>query len=125
MDKIEKKDHVEPIKQQIDEALKEIEKLKNQTSTIRNAAELETFEKEIAKKTDKLAALFTAKVIQESLDSDEMKQQSSELVKSMPQRMENQGLRNVTIMPSRGGAVTVKAAYYTQKKKSRRKKKKF
>ena len=90
MDKIEKNDHVEIIKQQIDEVLKEIEKLKNQTSTIRNAAELEKFEKEIAKKTDRLAGLFTAKVIQESLDSDEMKQKSSELVKSMPQRMENQ-----------------------------------
>jgi regulator of replication initiation timing len=43
MDKIEKIDQVEIIKHQIDEALKEIEKLKNQTSTIRNAADLEKF----------------------------------------------------------------------------------
>jgi hypothetical protein len=124
MDKIVKIDQVEIIKHQIDEALKEIEKLKNQTSTIRNAADLEKFEKEIAKKTDRLAGLFTAKVIQESLDSDDMQKRSSELIKSMPQRMENQGLRDVTIMPSRGGTVTVKAAYYTKKKKSKRKKKK-
>jgi predicted transcriptional regulator len=124
MDKNEKSDHVEIIKQQIDEVLKEIEKLKNQTSTILNATELEKFEKEIAKKTDKLAGLLTAKVIQESLDSDDMKQKSSELIKSIPQRMESQGRRDVTIMPSRGGAVTVKAAYYTKKKKSKRKKKK-
>lgn len=124
MDKNENSDHVEIIKRQIDEVLKEIEKLKNQTSTILNATELEKFEKEIAKKTDKLAGLLTAKVIQESLDSDEMRQKSSELIKSMPQRMESQGLRDVTIMPSRGGAVTVKAAYYTKKKKSKRKKKK-
>ena len=124
MDKIEKNDPVEIIKHQIDEALKEIEKLKNQTSTIGSAAELEKFEKQIAKKTDRLAGLFTAKVIQESLDSDLMKQKSSELIKSMPQRMENQGLRDVAITPLKGGTVTVKAAYYTKKNKSRRKKKK-
>jgi hypothetical protein len=124
MDKSEQKDSVEIIKNQIDEALKEIEKPKNQTSTIMNAAELEKFEKDIAKKTDRLAGLLTAKVIQESLDSEQMKQKSSELIKSMPQPMESQGLRDVTIIPSRGGPVTVKAAYYTKKKKSKRKKKK-
>ena len=124
MDKSEQKDSVEIIKNQIDEALKEIERLKNQTSTIMNAAELEKFEKDIAGKTDRLAGLLTAKVIQESLDSEQMKQKSSELIKSMPQPMESQGLRDVTIIPSRGGPVTVKAAYYTKKKKSKRKKKK-
>lgn len=125
MDKYEKSDYAVIIKQQIDEVLKEIEKLKNQTSTILHAAELEKFEKDIANKTDKLAGLLTAKVIQESLDSHEMKQKSSELIKSMPQPMDSQGQRDVTIMPSRGGAVTVKAAYYTKKKKSKRKKKKL
>ena len=124
MDKTEKPEHIEIIKHQIDEVLKEIEKLKNRTSVIRNATDLEKFEKEIAKKTDRLAGLFTAKAIQESLDSEEMKQNSSELIKSMPQQMENQGLRDVTIMPSKGGPVTVKASYYTKKKKSKRKKKK-
>lgn len=124
MDKSEEKDSVESIQQQIDEALKEIEKLRNQTPTVLNAAELEKFEKDIAKKTDRLAGLLTAKVIQESLDSEEMKQKARELIKSMPQRMESQGLRDVTIIPSRGGPVTVKAAYYTKKKKRKRKKKK-
>jgi regulator of replication initiation timing len=50
MDKIQKIDRVVIIKHQIDKALKEIEKLKNQTSTIRNAVDLEKFEKDIAKK---------------------------------------------------------------------------
>jgi regulator of replication initiation timing len=123
MDKNEKPDHVETIKQQIEEVLKEIANLKNRTSKILNAAELEKFEKDIARKTDRLAGLLTVKAIQESLDSDEMKQKSSELIKSMPQRMESQGLRDVKIKPARGGAVTVKAAYYTPKKKRKRKKK--
>ena len=111
MDKSNNTDPVEIIKSQIDEALKEIEKLKDQTSTIMNAAELEKFEKDIAGKTDRLAGLLTAKVIQESLDSDEMKQKSGEMIKSMPKPMESQGLRDVTILPSRGGPITVKAAY--------------
>jgi uncharacterized membrane protein YheB (UPF0754 family) len=122
MDK--KQNHVETIKAQIDQALEEIEKLKNQTSKFLSAEELERFEKEIAKKTDRLAGLLTAKAVQESLDSDEMKQKSSELIKSMPERMQSQGVRDVKITPARGGAVTVKAAYYTKKKKKRKRKKK-
>ena len=51
MDKNSQIEQVEIIKNQIDQALKEIEKIKNQTSTIRNAADLEQFEKTISKAT--------------------------------------------------------------------------
>jgi hypothetical protein len=51
-----------------------------------------------------------------------MKHKSSELIKSMPQRIDSQGQRDVTIMPSRGKAATVKAACFTKKKKSNRNK---
>ncbi len=124
MDKNEKFEHAKSIKQQIDETLKEIEKVKNQTIKIRNAAELAKFEKDIAKATDRLAGLLTAKAVQETLDSDDFRQQSSELINHMPQKMESQGLRDVKIKPARGESVTVKAAYYTKKKKRKRKKKK-
>lgn len=124
MDNIEKPDHVETFKRQIDQVLEEIEKLKDQKSKILSAEDLEKFEKDIAAKTDKLAGLLTAKAIQESLDSDEMNQKSRELINSMPHRMESQGIRDVKIKPARGGPVTVKAAYYTKKKSSKRKKKK-
>ncbi len=124
MDKNDKPENIENIKQQIDEALKEIEKLKNETTQIRNAAELTTFEKKIAIITDRLAGLLTAKAVQEALDSDELTRQSSELIKSMPEKMENQGQREIKINPLRGGAFTVKSAYYTKKKKSKKKKKK-
>lgn len=124
MDKNDRSEQVESIKQQIDETLKEIEKVKNQTFKIRNADELAKFEKDIAKATDRLAGLLTAKAIQEALDSDEFKQQSRELVDHMPQKMKSQGLRDVKIKPARGGEITVKAAYYTKKKKRKRKKKK-
>ncbi len=76
------------------------------------------------KATDKLAGLLTAKMIQESLDSDDMNQQSSELVKNLPQHMKNQGQRDVTIVPSRGKPVTIKTTYYSKNKKRKRRKKK-
>lgn len=110
MDKNEKPDHVQTLNRQIEEALKEIENIKNQTSKILSPEELEKFERHIAQKTDRLAGLLTAKAIQESLDSEEMKQRSSELIKSLPHRMESQGIRDVKITPARGGAVSVKAA---------------
>lgn len=124
MDKNGDKKQVEIIKQQIDEVIKNLESIKNQTSTIQSASELIEFEKTIAKETDKLAGLLTAKTIQESLDSEALKQQANELIQSMPDKMENQGLRDVTIKPLRGGAVTVKAAYYTPKKSKKKRKKK-
>ncbi len=124
MGKNDTKNQVEIIKQQIDQVLNRIEEIKNQTSSIQNAVELANFEKAVAQETDKLAGLLTAKTIQESLDSDVLKQQSGELIQSMPQKMESQGLRDVTIKPLRGGAVTVKAAYYTKKKRKKKRKKK-
>jgi hypothetical protein len=121
---MDKSDNVESIKQEIEAAIQELEQIKSRSSKILCAEELEKFEKDIAKKTARLAGLFTAKVIQESLDSDEMSQKSSELVKSMPHAMKNQGLRDVSITTASGEVVTVKAAYHTRKKKGRRKKKK-
>ncbi len=124
MDKNGANNQVEIIKQQIDQVLKRLEEIKNETSNIQNAVELAKFEKAVAEETDKLAGLLTAKSIQESLDSDELKQQSCELIQSMPQKMESQGLRDVTIKPLRGDAVTVKTTYYTKKKRKKKRKKK-
>jgi hypothetical protein len=45
-----------------------------------------------------------------------MRQKSSELIKSMPHKMKNQGMRDVRITTAGGEAVTVKAAYYTKKR---------
>jgi hypothetical protein len=121
---MDKKGHVESIKQEIEAAIQELEQIKCRSSKILCAEELEKFEKDIAKKTSRLAGLFTAKAIQESLDSDEMSQSSKEFIESMPHKMKNQGLRDVSITTAGGEVVTVKAAYHTRKKKGRRKKKK-
>lgn len=77
------------MKELINEVFKEMEKLKYDVSRIRNAAEQTKFEKQIARIIDRLASLLTAKAIQEALDSDKPEQQSSDVIKLMPVKMEN------------------------------------
>ena len=117
-------DHIEVIEEQIAATLNELKQLNEKKVILKTPADLEKAEKEIIELTDKLASLMTAKTIQRSLDSDEMKAQSKELVSSLPQKMKNEGKREVNIKTSRGKQVTIKASYYSQKKKTRRRKKK-
>ena len=116
--------HIEVIEEQIAETLNELKQLNEKKVILKTPVDLEKAEKEIIELTDKLASLMTAKTIQRSLDSDEMKDQSKELVSSLPQRMKNEGEREVNIRTSRGKQVTIKTSYYSQKKKKKRKKKK-
>jgi hypothetical protein len=115
---------IDKIEDQIKQALKEIELITKQKAKIKNADDLEAVEKNIIKATDKLAGLITAQKIQQALDSDEIKQQTKELINNLPKSMKNQGQREVEIIPSRGEPVKVKATYYSKKKKQKRKKKK-
>ena len=113
---------IDKIEDQIKEALKEIELITKQQATIKDADDLEALEKTIIKATDKLAGLITAQKIQQALDSNEIKQQTKELINNLPQPMKNQGQREVEIVPSRGEPVKVKATYYSKKKKKKKKK---
>ena len=115
---------IDKIEDQIKQALSEIELITKQQAKIKDADDLEAVEKNIIKATDKLAGLLTAQKIQQALDSDEIKQQTKELINNLPQPMKNQGQRQVQIIPSRGEPVKVKATYYSKKKKKKRKKKK-
>ena len=115
---------IDKIEDQIKEALREIELITKQQAKINDAEDLEAVEKKIIKATDKLAGLITAQKIQQALDSQEIKQQTKELINNLPKPMKNQGQREVEITPSRGEPVKVKATYYSKKKKRKRKKKK-
>ena len=115
---------IDKIEDQIKQALREIELITRQQAKIKDADDLEAVEKNIIKATDKLAGLLTAQKIQQALDSDEIKQQTKELINNLPKPMKNQGQREVQITPSRGEPVKVKATYYSKKKKRKRKKKK-
>ena len=115
---------IDKIEDQIKQALNEIELITKQQAKIKDADDLEAVEKNIIKATDKLAGLITAQKIQQALDSEEIKQQTKELINNLPKPMKNQGQREVQITPSRGEPVKVKATYYSKKKKRKKKKKK-
>jgi hypothetical protein len=117
-------DQLSNIEEQIEVALKAIEELVKKKVLIKNAEDLEAIEKEIIKATDKVAGLITAQKIQQSIDSDEMKKESKQLVESLPNKLKNQGQREVEICPSRGEPVRIKTSYFSKKSEKTKIKKK-
>lgn len=115
----------EEIQNQLNQAFKELDQIRNTQQSITDPDGLQAVEREILQATDKIAALMTALKIQEAVDSDELSKKADELVQAMPEKLKNQGRRLVSIRTSRGAAVKVAAPYYSRKKKkSKRIKKK-
>ncbi len=85
---------IDKIEDQIKEAFREIEQITKQQAKIKDADDLEAVENNIIKATDKLAGLITAQKIQQALDSEEIKQQTNELVNNLPKPMKNQMIPN-------------------------------
>jgi hypothetical protein len=123
-DQSNRKDRVNELNTQIQEALGEIEKIRNSESKMTNPSDLEAIERKITSATDKLASLLTGLKIQQAVDSDELKGQDKQLLESLPEGMKNQGRRAVKIQTSRGEPVTIEAGYFSRKKKSQRRKRK-
>ena len=111
------------IEDQINQALQEIEQIRNTRQVITDPDGLEAAERAILQATDKLAALMTALKIQQAVDSDELSERADELVQAMPEKLKNQGRRLVSIRTSRGAAVEVAAPYYSRKKKKDKRRK--
>jgi hypothetical protein len=109
-------DQADDIENQINQALKEIEQIRNTRQVITNPDGLEACERAILQATDKLAALMTALKIQQAVDSDELAERADELVQAIPKKLKNQGRRLVSVRTSRGAAVEVAAPYYSRKK---------
>ncbi len=109
------KGHLVKIEAQIKEATNDISDLIQRKCIIKDAADLEALEKMIAEVADRLAALITAMKIQQSLDSDEILNESKGLVKGLGKKMKNQGTREVTVMTLRGGTVAAVTGYYSRK----------
>ena len=112
----------EEIQKQINQALKELDQIRNQQQSITTPAELQAAERAIIKATDKIAALMTGLKIQQAVDSDDLNEKAAQLVQSMPGKLKNQGRRLVSIQASRGEAVKVAAPYFSRKKKKKKKK---
>jgi len=112
----------EEIQKQINQALKELDQIRNQRQSIATPADLQTVEQAIIKATDKIASLMTGLKIQQTVDSDDLNEKAEQLVQSMPEKLKNQGKRLVSIQTSRGEPVKVAAAYFSRKKKKKKKK---
>jgi hypothetical protein len=109
--------HIVKIEQQVQDAFKDLEKLYKDRIIVRNANELEGIEREIVAATDKLAGLMTAHKVQQSIDSSELQEDATNLVKSSPKKLKNQGPREVEISLARGEPVKIKTNYYSRKGK--------
>lgn len=112
-------EHTEVIEEQIQESLMELKRISEKQSFMKNANDLEAMEREINKVTDRLSGLILAKKIQQSVDSPELQEEVSELIKAHPKKLKNQGPREVEIRPARGGPITVKTSYFSQKGKKK------
>ena len=109
------------IEKRIEKALQEIDLIQRERSLVKTAAELEALERRIIEATDKLAGALVAQKVQDSIKSKELKAEAALLVKTHAKKMKNQGLRDVTIRPSRGEPFTVKTTYFSQKGKRKKK----
>ena len=109
------------IEKRIEKALKKIDLIQKERSLVKTAEELEALERRIIEATDKLAGALVAQKVQDSIKSKELKDEAALLVKTHPKKMKNQGLRDVTIRPSRGEPFTVKTTYFSQKGKRKKK----
>jgi hypothetical protein len=109
------------IEKRIEKALKEIDLIQKEKNLVKTAEKLEALERRIVEATDKLAGALVAQKVQASIHSKELKEEAGLLVNGYPKKMKNQGIRDVTIRPSRGEPFTVKTTYFSQKGKRKKK----
>jgi|GEM_PF-2597608 len=108
------------IEKGIEKALKEIDLIQKEKSLVKTADELEALERRIVEATDKLAGALVAQKVRASIHNKELKEEAALLVNRYPRKMKNQGIRDVTIRPSRGEPFTVKTTYFSQKGKRKK-----
>lgn len=101
-------------------AFKDLEQIKQAPRELRNASELEAFEREVAETTDRVAALIVALKMQASLDSPEVHGEGAALAGAVGRKMRNQGRREVEVRFARGGAVRLKVSYWSGKRRGRK-----
>jgi hypothetical protein len=112
---------LDSIQQKIDQAFQEIDLIQKERSLVGTGEELEALERRIIEATDKLAGALVAQKVQDSIKSKELRDEAALLVKTYPKKMKNQGVRDVTIRPSRGDPFRVETTYFSRKGKRKKK----
>jgi RNase P/RNase MRP subunit p29 len=114
-------ENIAVLKMKIQEAKEEIKLLEEEEIVFKDADQLQEFEQRARAAANKLVGLLSGLKVQESLGSDELKEEGLKLAKSHPKKMRNQGNREIEIIFSGGESVKIKSAYYSAKKPNRRK----
>ena len=70
---------------------RELADLQASSRIVTNPKELEELEREIRQLTDRLAAAILGQKVQASLDSEEMQEAESNLIKNHPKRLKSEG----------------------------------
>ncbi len=120
-EKLSTRETVATIEKRIEEALHTIREIQRTKSLVKTAEDLEALERKIVEATDNLAGALIVQKIQDSITGTELKDEAALLVKTYPKRMKNQGLREVTVRPTRGEPLKIETSYFTQKGKSKKK----
>ena len=105
---------------QIQEALDELQQMQTAPRVVTNPEELDTLERELRGRIDRLSSLLLGLHLQHSLDSEELKMEQDLLVSQWPKPLKNDGRVLVWVRTVLGSCVPVWVTYYRRKGPRRR-----
>jgi len=100
---------------QIQEVLDELQQMQELPRFVTNPEELDTLEREIRQRTDRLGSLLLGFHLQETLDSEDLKAEQELLVSHWPKPLKNDGRVLVWVRTAAGHGVPVWATYYRRR----------
>jgi hypothetical protein len=100
---------------QIQEAIDELQQMQEAPRVVTNPEELDTLEREIRGRTDRLSSLLLGLHLQHSLDCEDFKGEQDLLVTQWPKPLKNDGRVQVWVRTAGGHGVPVWVTYYRRK----------
>jgi hypothetical protein len=104
---------------QIQEALDELQQMQEAPRVVTTPEELDTLEREIRGRTDRLSSLLLGLHLQHSLDCEDFKVEQDLLVTQWPKPLQNDGRVQVWVRTAGGYRVPVWVTYYRRKGRRR------
>src|SRR5215813_8188650 len=98
--------------QHIQEVLNELRQMQQTPQLVTSPDELETLEREIRQRTDRLGSLLVGQHLQQALDADTFQAEQEQLVRQWPKPLKNDGKVTVMVRTVQGLAVPVRLTYY-------------
>jgi hypothetical protein len=100
---------------QIQEVLDELQQMQEAPRVVTNPEELDTLERELRGRTDRLSSLLLGLHLQHSLDCEDLKVEQDLLVTQWPKSLKNDGRVQVWVRTAGGYGVPVWVTYYRRK----------